>query len=342
MKKISLFTLLLGFSFITYSQNLVELYQKVNSSIVVIETMNTASIGGGDKKKVATTGGQGSGVLVSADGLIWTASHVVHISEYVVVKFTDGDVYKAVVLSTNPIADVALIKIESNFELKEKHVAAIGNSDELMIGEDIFVIGAPHGIEQTLSKGIVSGKLFPSNMGQDLMPVEYIQTDASINPGNSGGPMFNMRGEVIGIASFILSKSGGFDGMGFGASSNIAKKILMDQKNLWTGIEVIFLSKELANVFNLPQESGLLVTYVSSEGLGNKIGLRGGYVNAKIEGIELLIGGDIIMEVAGITLDDPNKILGLREKINSLAKGEIYIVKYMRDGKIQTKDVINK
>ena len=323
------------------AQNLVDLFKKVNSSVAVLHTINSVSAGSGDKQKVNTDSGQGSGVLISADGLIWTASHVVHSAEELVVKFNDNDIYKAIVLSTNPLADVALIKVESGFELKNKHIAVIGDSDKVMIGEDIFVIGAPLGVEQTLSKGIISGRTTPSNsIGEDFIPVEYLQTDAAINPGNSGGPMFNMKGEVIAIASFILSKSGGFEGIGYGATSNIATKILMERSNLWTGMEFIFLQNEMADVFNLPQEAGVLVLSVSSKGLGSKIGLRGGYINATIEGTDLLIGGDIMLEIAGVKLDNPLALITLREKLIDLTKNESYFVKYFRDGKEIIKAVI--
>lgn len=340
MKKIAI-TIVFCITFNSFSQNLVDLYKKVNSAVVVIKTESNVSAGSGDKKKVNTEVGQGSGVLISRDGLIWTASHVVHSAERVVVKFNDNDIYHAEVLSTNPLADVALIKIESGFELKNKHVATIGDSDKVMIGEDIFVIGAPHGVEQTLSKGIISGRMSPNKLGENFIPVEYLQTDAAINPGNSGGPIFNMKGEVIAIASFILSKSGGFDGIGFGATSSIAKKILMERRNFWSGMEFTFLQNEMADVFNLPQKGGVLILSVSSAGFGAKIGLRGGYINATIEGRDLLIGGDILLQVAGIKLDNPEALIELRNKLTSLEKNESYVVRYFRAGQLKLEAVIN-
>jgi len=340
MKKVLVFSLALFVSFVSFSQNLADLYKKVNSSVVVIKTINAVSAGSGDKQKVNTASGQGSGVLISNDGLIWTASHVVHSADRVAVKFTDGDIYEAIVLSSSPVADVALIKIEGDFELKKKHVANIGNSDNAVTGEDIFVIGAPLGVEQTLTKGIISGRMTPDKMGDDFLPVEFIQTDASINPGNSGGPMFNMKGEVIGIASFILSKSGSSAGLGFGASSNVARKILLEQENLWSGMEFLVLKDEMADVFNLPQEAGVLVLSVASKGLVSEMGLRGGYVKANIEGTDLLIGGDVILEVAGIKLDAPESFVQLRSRLTTLKKGDSYLVKYQRAGDILMKAMI--
>jgi serine protease Do len=340
MKKLLAFTLLFFISFITFSQNLVNLYKKVNSSVVVIQTVNKVSAGSGDKMKVNTLSGQGSGVLISNEGLIWTASHVVHSADKVSVKFTDGDIYDAVVLSSSPLADVALIKIKGDFKLKEKYIATIGDSDKSLIGEEIFVIGAPLGVEQTLTKGIISGRIKPENTIDNFSPVEYIQTDAAINPGNSGGPMFNMKGEIIGIASFILSKSGSSAGLGFGATSNVAKKILMDEGNLWSGLEFVILNNEMAHIFNLPQKAGLLILSVASKGLGDEMGLKGGFIKANIEGKNLLLGGDILLAVAGIKLDTPEGITQLRKRLVSFKKGDTYIVKYLRAGEIRIKAML--
>ncbi|MDT0553442.1 S1C family serine protease [Urechidicola vernalis] len=341
MKKITILFIAFLIGTHTYSQSLTELYDLVHSSVVVIKTISSESAGLGDKQKVKTSEGLGSGVLVSYNGLIWTASHVVHNAEKVMVKFPDGDVYEADVLSSSPMADVALIKINSLFDLKKKHIAQIGNSDDVKIGEDVFVIGTPLGIEQTLSRGIVSGKMAKEGLNDDFLPVEFIQTDAAINPGNSGGPMFNMNGEVIAIASFIMSQSGGFDGIGFGASSNVAQKILMDQPNIWSGMEFVLLQNELADIFNIPQDAGVLVQTVASKGLGDKLGLTGGYINATIEGKPLLVGGDILLEIAGVKLDSEEAIISLREKIVTLQEGGSYTVKYLRAGKIITKEVSN-
>ncbi|GAB1308724.1 hypothetical protein KH5_14070 [Urechidicola sp. KH5] len=323
-----------------YSQNLADLYQQVHSSVVVIQTLSNLSAGGGDKIKTNSEQGLGSGVLISDDGLIWTASHVVHTAEKVQVKFTDNEIYEAEILSTSPTADVALIKVKGSFQLKNKHVATIGNSDLVRIGEEIFVIGSPLGVEQSLSRGIVSGRIAKDNLKEDFLPVEFIQTDAAINQGNSGGPLFNMKGEVIAIASFILSKSGGFDGLGFGASSNVATKILMEQKNIWSGMEFVFLQNELADAFNIPQKGGLLVLSVASEGLGDRLGLKGGYINAVIEGSELLIGGDIILSIAGVKLNSDEALTQLRLKM-VLFDNLDYDIVYLRNGKVEKVTIDN-
>ena len=232
MKKIVIaFSLCLGFSFAVQAQQLSKLFKNVSSAVVFIEiesfdysqmTLDPESI---------SSESLGSGVLISPEGLIWTAAHVVQAAELIRVEFNDGDVYEAEVLISNPNADVALIKIKEGFQLKNKSVATIADSDSVEIGDDIFIIGAPHGLKQSLSKGIISGRFTPDNLSNDFETVEFLQTDAAINPGNSGGPMFNMNGDVVGIASRIYSKSGGFEGIGFAISSNVAKKILSKKEN---------------------------------------------------------------------------------------------------------------
>ena len=336
MKFYALLSLLFLFAQESKSQSLIELYQKVNTSVVIIETQSNTTDETGKKRWTSTESSQGSGVLISEDGLIWTASHVVNSADYVAVKFNDNDIYMAKVISTNPQADVALIKIQGPFHLGKKHVAIIGDSDSTQIGEDIFVIGAPHGLEQSLSKGIVSGRM-EQGVNSNFSTVEFIQTDAAINPGNSGGPIFNMKGEVIAIASFILSEDGGFNGIGFGATSNIAEKLLMDSKALWVGIEFIFLDEEMAQVFNVPTNGGLLVLSVAIDGLGGQIGLQGGFLESRIMGVDLLIGGDIITEVAGIVLNNKEAGTDLHKKLKSFKSGDQYEVKFLRKGKIISK-----
>ena len=318
----------------SFSQKLTDLYKKVNSSVVVITTINYAPQNIAGEVEMLANASMGSGVLISEDGLIWTAAHVVQSAELVEVEFVDGDIYEAEVISSNPQADVALIKIPLRFELKQKYVAKIGDSDKVAIGEDVFVLGAPRGFKQSLSKGILSGRYEPENLSNDFVKIQFLQTDAAINPGNSGGPMFNMRGEIIGIASRIFTGSGGFEGLGFAISSNVAKKLLMEEPTLWGGINSILISDDLAAALNVPQESGLLIVSVSSKGPGSLIGLQGGYIPANINGNEILIGGDIILEIAGIRITDNNSLFQIREHIKQSKLGQSIPITILRHGKI--------
>lgn len=334
MKKLPVIILLL-IPILAKTQNLAALYDEVKSSVVFIEILNLTTEGSGDDKTLVASAKQGSGVLISEDGLIWTASHVVQSAEVLGVQFLDGDIYEAKVLSTNPMADVALIKIKDSFLLKEKKVAPIGDSDRTKIGEDVFVIGAPFGIKQSITKGVLSGKHNLEKLNNSFVKVELLQTDAAINRGNSGGPMFNMKGEIIGITSSIYSESGAFNGIGFAISSNVAQKLLMESPNIWTGMESVVVSGDLAKALNLPQESGLLILSLSTQGVMSKLGLEGGTIPITIKDAEIVIGGDIILSIAGIEIEDINFSELVKEKVKSYKKGEKIPLQFLRNGKIQ-------
>ncbi len=316
------------------AQNLAELYKQVNSSVVVIDIVTVAPESVGSGVELVAQASQGSGVLISPDGLIWTAAHVVQSAEEVQVEFLDGDIYAGEVMASNEEADVALVKIAGDFQLKNKAVAKIGDSDALGVGEDVFVLGAPHGFKQSLSRGILSGRFSPESLSNDFIEIEFLQTDAAINPGNSGGPMFNMRGEVVGIASRIYTNSGGFEGIGFAMSSNVANKLLMGESTLWAGMESMLIDGNLAKALNVPQESGLLIVNLSSKGAAGQLGLQGGYITVTIDGIDLKIGGDIILEMAGIQVTDVNSLFKIRQKISATTSGKDISMTILRNGKV--------
>jgi len=318
------------------AQALADLYERVNSSVVVINVVSVAPENRGSKIELVAQASSGSGVLIAQDGLIWTAAHVVQSAEVVEIQFLDGDLYEGTVVTSNTQADVALVKLGSDFELKKKHVAKIGDSDKLRVGDDVIVLGAPHGFKQSLSRGILSGRFQPESLMNDFVEIEFLQTDAAINPGNSGGPMFNMKGEVVGIASRIYTNSGGFEGIGFAMSSNIATKLLAGNFNDWSGVQSMLVSGTLAAALNVPQEAGLLVISVSSKGTGRTLKLRGGYIPANINGTEVLIGGDVILEIAGVAITDNNSLFQIRQKIVDAQKGEKLSISILRNGQIGT------
>ncbi|WP_272022982.1 S1C family serine protease [Olleya namhaensis] len=332
MKRYSIVFCLL-ISSIVASQSLPDLYSQVKSSVVVVHIVSIAPKIAESNVSLLIKSSQGSGVLISEDGLIWTASHIVQTAELVQVEFLDGDVYEAEVISSNPLADVALIKIKKDFDLKEKKAAIIGDSDTLKVGEDIFVVGAPYGLKQSISRGVLSGRHIPDSLSNDFKNIEYLQTDAAINLGNSGGPLFNMKGEVVGIISSIYSASEGFSGIGFAVSSKTAKA-LMEKPTFWTGMHVILITENIAKALNIPQKSGLLVLTVSSKGIANKIGLRGGAIDATIDGVSLIIGGDIILDFAGIAIDTLNYRSLIEKKIQQSVKGDTIPITILRQGRI--------
>lgn len=182
--------------------------RRVVPTVVTIFTSQETALGASDE----ASQGLGSGVLISPDCHVLTAAHVVDGSDNIIVKTHEGSMHPAKLLFSEPSADIALIQfIEPVPELPH---AALGNSDDLAVGQDVYVIGAPYGLENSYTLGNISGFREFGRLYDGTIVAEFIQTDAAINSGNSGGPMFNSRGEVVGISSRILSESGGFQGLG--------------------------------------------------------------------------------------------------------------------------------
>jgi len=287
-------------------QDLSKAYEKVVDGVVVIMTQESEVLRqSGQEKKVAVAG-LGTGFLVD-DLYIMTASHVVHTAETITVKFNDGEEIPANVISDYKVADVALLKLK--WKSKNGKVLKLADSDELKIGEQIFIIGAPLGLSYSFSSGHISGRQTSNKRTSALVKAEFIQTDASINHGNSGGPMFNTKGEVVGIVSYILSQSGGFEGIGFAASSNIAKDLLIDNHAMWTGIDGKVISGDLAKILNLPQPEGLLVQKVVLLSPMGLMGVKGGSFKVAIDNEEVFLGGDVILAINGVQLATSPKAL---------------------------------
>ena len=268
-------------------------FKRVDPSVVVIKTTHQQVVAG-PKKQLTSLPGLGSGVLISADGKVMTAAHVVQTADEVKVEFQSGEVIPARVVTSEPAADVALLQLE---HVPPKTVVVpLGDSDQAEVGDEVFVVGAPVGMSHTLTVGHISARRNPNNFFNGMSRSEFFQTDAAINEGNSGGPMFNMRGEVIGIVSHIVSRSGGFEGLGFVVTSNLARKLLLERNPFWSGVEGFLLSGEMAKIFNVPQPAGLLVQRVASHSPASQLGLRPGTSTAVIEGEPMIVGGDVILE----------------------------------------------
>ena len=242
--------------------------------------------------------GLGSGVLVTTRGYVITAAHVVQTADLVEVEFSNGFRTTAAVTASDPEKDLALLKLDKIPE--DITPVKLADSDQVSIGENVFVIGAPYGFSHTLSVGHISGRHAPEEIGPAGPQAETFQTDAVINQGNSGGPMFNARGEVIGIVSYILSQSGGFEGLGFAVTSNEVITTLFEQPMAWSGMSGLMLEGDLAVLLNLPQAAGFLVQKVALNSPAQRAGLRPSLVPAVIAGRDILLGGDIILAVDGI------------------------------------------
>jgi S1-C subfamily serine protease len=331
---LSISFLLIGSSALAQANSLSKVFKRVSPAVVVIVTKEHgySRLGPGQTISI-TKGGLGSGVVVSEEGLVMTAAHVVQVADEVLVHFDDGSKVAAKVVSSAMQADVALLELK---KVPDNLVAAeLGDSTKIDIGDEVFVVGAPYGIDHTLTVGHMSGRRSSKGVCNQFTPVEFLQTDASINKGNSGGPLFDTEGRVVGIVSHFLSQSGGSEGVGFAASINTARELLLTQKSFWSGLEAYLVSGELAKALNVPQEAGLLIQRVAEDSPGNNLGLRPGMIPAQIGTERILIGGDIVLEVEGVTISTgAEHVCLIRESIMGIDPDGPIDVKILRNGKI--------
>ena len=248
--------------------------------------------GPGGQQREFETQSTGSGFIFSSDGYIVTNAHVVDESTEVTVRLTDKREFVAKVVGTDKRTDVALLKIDA----KDLPRVVIGDPEKLKVGEWVVAIGKPFGLENTMTAGIVSAK------GRDLPQenlVPFIQTDVAINPGNSGGPLFNMKGEVVGINSLIYSRTGGYMGLAFAVPIDIAMNAVnqLREKGRVTrgriGVQIQELTKESADAFGLKQASGALVNGVEKDGPSAKAGVETGDIILKVDGRDVRSSNDL-------------------------------------------------
>jgi serine protease Do len=258
--------------------------------------------------------GQGSGFIVSADGLILTNAHVVDGASEVTVKLSDRREFTAKVLGSDSVTDVAVLRIDA----KDLPTVRLGNPGQLEVGDPVLAIGAPYGLEQTATQGMVSAK--GRSLPGDSSVVPFIQTDAAVNPGNSGGPLFDGQGQVVGINSQIYSQSGGFQGLSFAIPIDVALKI-KDQivatgraNHGRLGVAAQDMNQALAESFGLKSASGALVSSVVPGSAAAAAGLKAGDV--------ILAVGDRAIERAG----------SLSSAIGLSTPGETVKLKVWRDG----------
>ena len=264
----------------------------------------------------------GSGFVIKNNGTVITNNHVIQGAEGIFVRFTDGKEYEAKLIGTDPVSDIAVLKIQSNETFKALKLA---DSSKAKVGDWVVAIGNPFGLGGTVTSGIISAINRDINMGRYD---NFIQTDASINQGNSGGPLFNMNGDVLGINTAIFSNSGGSVGIGFAIPANFAKNVINqliqfgETKRGWLGVRIQVVSKEIADAVFLKEPIGALVTDVNPKGPAFKSGIK---------------PGDIIIEFNG------TKIKTMRELpkvVGEAPVGKAATVKIWRDKKVLTKNVV--
>jgi S1-C subfamily serine protease len=311
------------------AETLGETYRRVNPSVVVIRA---------EGEEVTETGLTrfreiGSGVLISADGKIATAAHVVHSMSEVVVEFLGEDPVPARVIASEPMADISLIQV--SVVPRDAVVAPLTDSDRVRVGDSVLIVGAPYGLSHSLSSGIISARWEPDTVTRDFPLAEFFQTTAVINTGNSGGPMFSWTGDLIGIVSHNISKSGGSEGLGFVVTANTVRHLLIEQSRRWFGLDVVLLTDSMAKTFNVPQAGGYLVKQVVPDSLAGQIGLRGGNRIGIVEGQRLVVGGDIILSVQGVAMTSDEDRQQVRKVLETLQRGDLLRLTILRDNKVQ-------
>ena len=267
--------------------------------------------------------GAGSGVIITPDGYIVTNNHVIDGASEIEVTLNNNKTYKAELIGSDPISDIALIKVDPDEELE---YIPFGDSDNTEIGEWVLAVGNPFNLKSTVTAGIISAKARDLNM-RDSSPQSFIQTDAAINPGNSGGALVNTNGELIGINTAISSPSGSYIGYAFAVPSNNARKIVEDimefgdvQQGI-LGIRGRSLDNDIIREFDLNTSQGVMVAEVTPGSGAEKSGIRQKDIIRKIDNIEI------------------NKFSDLTGYINSKRPGDEVLVKLMRDGKLREVNV---
>ncbi len=271
----------------------------------------------------------GSGFIIDATGIVITNNHVIQGAEDIVVR-VDGDIeYKVKIIGADPLSDIAVLQIDS----KERFIPVkFGNSDKARIGDWVIAIGNPFGLGGTVTVGIISAR----NRSIGLSRYEdYIQTDASINQGNSGGPLFDMKGNVIGINTAILGQSGSI-GIGFSIPSNSAKKVVEqliefgETKRGWLGVRIQVVTKEIADVEKLDEPRGALVASVAKNSPSEKAGIK---------------GGDIILEFNGTKIKEMNELpkIVAQTKVGKIVEVKVWrnkkeIIKKIKLGRLETSE----
>lgn len=283
--------------------------------------------GGGNRSQR----GSGSGVIISEDGYIVTNNHVVEKADIIQVVLNDNREYKAKVIGTDPSTDMAVLKIdETNLS-----PIAIGNSDEVEVGEWVLAVGNPFNLTSTVTAGIVSAKGRSINImqqrknGKNIFPIEsFIQTDAAVNPGNSGGALVNAKGELVGINTAIASQTGSYSGYSFAVPVNIMKKVTTDMikygivQRAFIGVGIQEMSQDLANEIGSTITEGVFVNGLSEGGAAESAGIK---------------KGDVITKINTTSI---KSVPQLQEQVGRYNPGDKVKVTLVRDGKEKTIPVI--
>ena len=268
----------------------------------------------------------GSGVIIERDGQILTNAHVVDAAASITATTEAGVKVTARVVGLDPVLDLALLRVELR---NPPPVARLGDSSSLRVGDEVAAIGSPVGLDQTMTRGIISGlnRVLPSVTEQPM-----IQTDAPINPGNSGGPLVDRCGTVVGINTFISEDA---QSIGFAIPVNAVKAVLRDLRETgrvvrpWLGIQGRAVDSRISGVVRMPLTPGYLAEIVWDGSPAERAGIRGGHLSVVIQGEEYLLGGDIVLAIQGQPVRSPEDYAA---RVNALKPGQRVRLTIFRDG----------
>ena len=213
-------------------------------------------------------------------------------------------------------------------------MAKLADSEPVLVGDPVFLVGAPYGLSYSLSQGVISARWAPDTVTKEFPLAEFFQTDAVINTGNSGGPMFNRTGEVIGIVSHNISKSGGSEGLGFAVTANTVKSLLVERNRRFWGFDAMLVAGEMAHALKVPQSGGFLVKQVAKDSVADRLGLKGGSRIAIVDGQRIVVGGDILLAIQGIPMASAADRAKVLKALETLKEGDDLRVSIFRDDKI--------
>jgi serine protease Do len=304
------------------SESLATLFERVSPAVVSIQAMkiNKAK----PQRRFETI--VGSGVIIDKDGQILTNAHVVDGAASLTVTLDSGNKAPARILGLDPVLDIALLRVDSVNALP---AARLGDSGAVKVGDEVVAIGNPIGLDQTMTRGIVSGlnRLLPGISDEPM-----IQTDAPINPGNSGGPLVDRCASVVGINTLISEDA---QSIGFAVPINAAKAILRDLREVgrvvrpWLGMQGRAVDNKLGGVVRMPVAPGYLVEVVYDGSPADRAGIRGGNLSVVVQGEEYLLGGDILTAINGTPIRTHQDYIA---RVKALRVGQRVKITVMREG----------
>jgi serine protease Do len=309
------------------NESLAVLFERVSPAVVSIQAMKINKAKPNRRFETVV----GSGFVIEKDGQVLTNAHVVDGAASLSVTLDSGDRLPARMIGIDPVLDLALLRIEAKGVLP---VAKLGDSATLKVGDEVVAIGNPIGLDQTMTRGIVSGlnRILPGVSDQPM-----IQTDAPINPGNSGGPLVDRCGHIVGINTFISEDA---QSIGFAVPVNAAKGVLRDLREVgrvvrpWLGLQGRSVDGRLAGIVRMPLAPGYLVEIVYDGSPADRAGVRGGNLSVVVQGEEYLLGGDVVTAIQGTPVRTHQDYIA---RVKALRPGQRVKLTIVREG--QTREI---